>query len=201
MNKKTVRGKTPVETLYLNFEWKPRWGSELGILWWKLFNQGLETDCMIWTGPSRKTTNNFGYFTFEGKTYVTHRLAVDEEYGYRPNKLANLCGESLCINAHHWQETELDAPPNRGVPVARIVKVDDFKNPLNPWRVRLLGCQTLIADYYYATEQEAQEAAGRLTRWSRWWPWSTYTDGVPPLVLQQVPSRLELISKSARFSD
>lgn len=200
MNKKTVRGDTPAETLYLNFEWKPRCGSELGILWWELFNQGLETDCMIWTGPRRKTTNNFGYFTFEGKTYVTHRLAVEEEYGYRPNKLTNLCGESLCINAHHWQETEMAALPNRGVPVARVVKVDDRKNPVHPWRVRLIGCQTLIVDYYYSTEQQARKAAGRLNWWARGYNWRVFTVGVPWYVRLERPSRLELIS-SPRFYD
>lgn len=192
MNKKTVRGETAVETLYLNTEWVYRGYAP----------EYLELDpCLIWTGPSRRTTNNFGYFTFEGKTYVTHRLAVEEEYGYRPNKLTNLCGESLCINVDHWQETELEALPNRGVPVARVVKVDDRKNPVHPWRVRLIGCQTLIADYYYSTEQQARKAAGRLNWWAWWWPWDTYTDGVPQELLQKVPSRLELISKSSRFPD
>lgn len=201
MNKKTVRGETAVETLYLNVKRNPRSDRDLGRLWWELAREGLDTDCLIWTGPRRKTTNNFGYFTFEGKTYVTHRLAVETEYGYRPNKLANLCGESLCINVDHWQETELDAPPNRGVPVARVAKSDDRKNPLNPWRVRLFGCQTLIADYYYSTEQEARKAAGRLSRWARVWDWGTLTCNLPQYLFSSVPSRLELISKSARFPD
>lgn len=201
MNKKIVRGETALETLYLNCEWADHPERSLGKTWWQLRESGLDPSCLIWKGPSRSTSSTFGYFTFEGKTYSTHRLAVEEEYGYRPNRLRNTCGETLCINTNHWEETEKDARPNRGAPVARVSHVKLDRHHLNPWRVRLIACQTMIADYYYSTESHARKAADRLTRWASVWYWDSLTGDLPEYLLSSVPSRLELISKSARFPD
>lgn len=87
------------------------------------------TKCYTWTGS--KTKGGFAlkrvqneYYPvdlqpyprikFQGKTRYVHHITFERHHGYLPDKLQNICGNTLCVNPYHWapkQEPQTASPP------------------------------------------------------------------------------------------
>lgn len=176
------KGSNPVDTLYKNVKYVDR-----GFLPGGQFRTIEECDCLLWTGPTRM---GFGIFSQDGREYLAHRLAAEEEWGYRPRKMRNTCGEKACINLYHWEETAIKSHPSVGTPKAHVVHYPDQGS----WRVRFKACGEILVEYYYYSEQTAQRAEAFISRWASGYDWKTFEDGIPQEVKDAVPGRIEAIA-------
>lgn len=174
-----IKGNDPVDTLYKNVKYVDR-----GFLLGGQFHSIEESTCLLWTGPKRE---GYGIFSQDGREYLAHRLAVEEEWGYRPRKLRNTCGERSCIVTGHWEETAIKSHPSIGTPKAHVVHYPDYGS----WRVRFKVCGEILVEYYYPTEQSARRAEAFISQWASGYDWKTFENGIPQEVKDAVPGRIE----------
>ena len=174
-----IKGSDPIDTLYKNVKYVDR-----GFLVGGQFQTVEEAQCLLWTGPKRL---GYGIFSQDGREYLAHRLAAEEEWGYRPLKLRNMCGEKSCISPDHWEETTTKAHPSIGTPKAHVVHYPD----LGLWRVRFKACGEILVEYYYRSELFARRAEAYISEWASGYDWKTFENGIPQEVKDAVPGRIE----------
>ena len=61
----------------------------------------MRSGCIIWMGAR---SGNYGQISDKGKLVRVHRLVFELRVGdIHDLRLHNLCGNTLCVNVHHWE--------------------------------------------------------------------------------------------------
>lgn len=95
--------------------------------WSKVDSTG---DCWLWRAG--RDTAGYGQFRYEGKNTKAHRVAFILHYGYRAGRVKQTCGNRLCVNPSHLEDTsagidEKTIKQIRSIPMSRTIVSDVSK--------------------------------------------------------------------------
>lgn len=70
----------------------------------ELFDSHLERQggCLVWTGAADQFGFGTGFNVGENKRFQAHRYNYLRVKGEVPRRLANMCGNKLCVDPSHW---------------------------------------------------------------------------------------------------